>query len=845
MKKNSPIIILFSAALLLAALGCLFLWNFPMEWMWGENQHHLFERQLQSNIAGIVLFAGAWALGWKRWLKAAPWLAMVWFALLVAALMGRPVNGAYRWVSLGVVRFNVQTWFWPLVALFVAWLCSHQRIKPWMVYAFVGFVIAFFLLRVFASPNRMARLLAFFVGADTNDMRLYMQHQARTAIEVAEWIGHSGRSLRYLPHPHTDSAVAGVALVLGKLAVACAVALMGVIASCLASFWRQATDPARRTYVLGFGIIILMTAGWNFLQSLMLVPACGCTFSLLGYGGTDVICAWAGLGIAVAAAGECDASQVTEKRWWLPWMIGLSVAAVLISAMSWAPIRYGARFCEPMPKASELGEFGTESVRGTIYAADGTTLATSVGVWQVHVDPQAVRYSAIMGTNEVVEAVSKGLGLTHEETRAIYEKKKSRYVLARQQVEGEMLKWCQVGRNARCYGLVLEKVQRRSYPFGVDATHVTGCCSYGGWDRDPLSGAAGLEQACDKVLKGVNGKVDEEHALAENLRTGVPTNGGAVKTTIEVPIQRAMSNILRESVASNHAESAWAMAVRIPSGKIMAMSSYPTFDPNTLDRSVAYTAAMKNGAVQTLHEPGGLIKPIVYALAVDAGCVKPGEINGWDNATFTNLCHVIGTNQMWQGFQKFGFGQKSGEGTFSGEEIGIVHCHKRWIFGMLECFGIGRGLSVTGLQLAQAYATLANGGVRIKPYVVESMTDAAGKVVWSHKVQQEQHIVSAESAAAVTKLMLSETNVVVRVAGITVAGKTSTFALVKDRQKNTIGYSTKDFDSMYAGFFPADKPEYAVVVAFRKPHPEHASEQVALPAFEKIAKALLQVKGRD
>jgi len=408
------------------------------------------------------------------------------------------------------------------------------------------------------------------------------------------------------------------------------------------------------------------------------------------------------------------------------------------------------------------------------------------------------------------------------------------------------LKWCQMRFNQRCYGLVLEHVQRRSYLLGADAVHVTGCCGCDGWQMEDLAGASGLEHACRKALTGVRGKVDFKQTLAENLRTGVPTNGGVVKTTILVSVQRAMSKILRESALSNHAESAWAIAVKIPKGEIVAMSAYPSCDPNALEHSVEYTKAMMNGTVQTLHEPGGLMKPLVYATAIDAGCVKPGEIDDWSNGTFTNLCQSIGTNRMWQGFQKFGFGQKLGEGMLCGEETGIAYQPRRWSPMMLGCLGMGRGVAVTGIQLAQAYATLANEGVRVAPYLVESMQTADGKDVWTHEVKPDERVVSAEAADAVAKLMLSQTNDVAVVGGTPVPGKTSTFALVEEhRGDESARYSTKDFDALYAGFFPAVKPEYAVVVGFRKPDPEHSAEKVALPVFKQIADGIMMEECSD
>ncbi|MCQ2183761.1 MAG: FtsW/RodA/SpoVE family cell cycle protein, partial [Bacteroidales bacterium] len=120
-------------------MGCWFCWNCPMDWLYGEGQHSVFMRQVVWNAMGLVLFAGASMVRWKWWQKSAPWLLVVWALLaFYAVFFCRPINGSYRWVSIGFLRINVRTLFILVSALFAAWLCSKKHVRPWMIIAVVG-----------------------------------------------------------------------------------------------------------------------------------------------------------------------------------------------------------------------------------------------------------------------------------------------------------------------------------------------------------------------------------------------------------------------------------------------------------------------------------------------------------------------------------------------------------------------------------------------------------------------------------------------------------------------------------------------------------------------------------
>lgn len=764
--------------------------------------------------------------------------------LLGVALFGSPIQGAHRWLFLGTLRLDVRMLLWPAGALFAGWLCSYVRMNPRVVLAVFGVGFICYLLFGFFEGDYAARFVTYWNGDASASAATYRQSQMRTAIESAKWFGFAGRSLYYLPAAATQSAIAGTALVLGKWTVVCSLVLMGVVGSCLAGVWLRTVDPARRMYILLYGVVLLGAAISNYLQHVRLLPVFGCSFSWLSYGGWDVLCSWLGLGLVAAAAQGDDESPGVEPCARVPWVVSSSVAGILVSALWWGPVPAGARFEEPLTAQCDFVRL-LPAMRGSILAADGSTLAKSVKEWELHIDPQSVRYQANLSSNDVVEAVSKGLGLTLEETRTIYSNHEARRIPVAVPIKGERLKWCQA--NASRCGFVLGSKFRRVYALGRDAVHVTGCCLPSGLRMDPMQEALGVEAICNSFLRetwGTTGCRDRRgRANARNIPI-CPHDGMDVTTTIQVPIQREVSRILSATACSNVVESAWALAVRIPGGEIVALASYPSFDPNSANWSADGDLSLVNGAVESAFEPGDLMKPLLAAMALDAGCVKPGTIIGADDRVFTNLSQMMGTNRLWQGLQKFGVGKKVEDGLFFDEATGLVPPPTSWTPTMLRAFGIGLGLSMTGVQLARAYATLANGGVRVTPFLVKTISDKFGEVYYRHPEGLEERLVSSEAAAAATKFLLGQTNEVTRVAGVTVAGMSSVLAHVRGQNGGQGKRDVTEVDSLYAGFFPTEKPTYILLVAFSMPQGNPGTEKNARLVFGKIAQMILTTCGK-
>ena len=310
-------------------------------------------------------------------------------------------------------------------------------------------------------------------------------------------------------------------------------------------------------------------------------------------------------------------------------------------------------------------------------------------------------------------------------------------------------------------------------------------------------------------------------------------------------IQKAAAEALSSACATNGAESGFALVMKVPSGEIAAMASWPTFDPSMRRDLDKWDGSMAvNRPAQVLFEPGGLVKPLTYAIALDSGVLaedaKIDQENGvWeyngvtirDDETNTlsiaeaissrasiaagKTSCLIGPEKFHAALRRFGFGSKTGVAGMSGEESGIIAGKpERWDKTTAMRVGMGYGFAVTGLQIAQAYATLANHGTLVRPVLV--------KTAETNSVVQ---VVSPSSADAIVRMLKSPMPSTVQMCE-------------RDRETERTVYSPTNYIASCVGFVPVDKPEYVVVVSYSKPRSAHTGEEVAKPVFQSIVDSL-------
>ena len=396
--------------------------------------------------------------------------------------------------------------------------------------------------------------------------------------------------------------------------------------------------------------------------------------------------------------------------------------------------------------------------------------------------------------------------------------------------------------------VVLE--HKRYYPAGEVLAHVIGFTDV---DDRPLEG---MERAFDEVLRGEHGAKlvlrDGRRQVVndvENIRS--PRAGNHLALSIDQRLQFIAYRELKAAARRHRAVGGSLVLLDARTGEVLALVNQPSFNPNG-DRSNR-DGRLRNRAFTDLFEPGSTLKPFTVAAALDQGTIRPDSIidtaPGWfrvggaqvkdsrnlgaiDVATVLGKSSNVGVSRialdlerrsLWQVMDRLGFGQGTGSG-FPGEAAGLLNDYRRWATIDHATLSFGYGISVTAVQLAQAYVALANDGAMLPLSLLKR--DAAPK---------GQRVFKQSTAAAVRRMLetsLDEggTATAAAVAGYRVAGKTGTV-----RKFGPDGYSEDRYQALFAGMAPARDPRFVMVVMLDEPQGDaYYGGQVAAPVFSTV-----------
>jgi cell division protein FtsI (penicillin-binding protein 3) len=511
------------------------------------------------------------------------------------------------------------------------------------------------------------------------------------------------------------------------------------------------------------------------------------------------------------------------------------------------------------------------ATRGRIYDRDGDVLATSVEGATIYADPRAYLSRETPdgevvppagNTQEVAEALAPLLGRDAGDLVERLERDAHFVYLARQ-LDHEV--GAQI-RELSLPGIGVLAEPKRVYPGNGLAAQVVG---FTGIDGDGLQG---LEAQYDGVLAGSPGTLFLERApggldIASGVRELSPSEVGTdVVVTLDRDIQHAAEVAAADAVERFDAEGATVIAMDVATFEILAMASTPGFDPN--DRSDADQEAWRNRAITDMFEPGSTQKAMTIAAAIEEGLVDttstftvkdririgsstfsdshPHDEAEWTVGQIMERSSNVGTIQIAQELgeerleaylRAFGLGSTTGL-EFPGEAPGMLMSHEDWWGSSLPTISIGHGVAVTLLQLASAYATIANDGVSMTPSVVRGTVGSDGRL--SPRPRGEGQKVISPDTAAVVREMLEQavagengTGALAAVPGYTVAGKTGTAR----KPAAEGGYSDR-YVATFAGFAPVDDPRIVVAVMIDEPTPIWGG-LVAAPLFSEVMEAAL------
>lgn len=415
-------------------------------------------------------------------------------------------------------------------------------------------------------------------------------------------------------------------------------------------------------------------------------------------------------------------------------------------------------------------------------------------------------------------------------------------------------------------GLGFEMEPKRLYPSEDLGAHVLG------FVNDDGAGQYGVEGWYDALLRGVDGRLVAERdpadrELAIGLREAVPPRDGAdLWLTIDLAIQTAAERELRLAIEREQAEGGAIVVVDPRDGAILAMASSPSYHPAGV--AVADPEALRDRVIAWSYEPGSTLKAVTIAAALEAGAVDGemvyedvgyADIGGrrlynalgraWGPTTLTQILErsanagavtvgaALGARALHESLVRFGFGAPTGV-DLAAEVGGSVRPLAEWYPVDVGTASFGHGLTVTPLQLAMAYAALANGGTLHRPYVLARWEDADGM----HLVQPTpvRRVVSEETAATVRAMLTSTVdNGLAKAAALTafsVGGKTGT-AQIPSADGS---YVDDEYISSFAGFFPASDPRYVAVVVIERPESRLLGTVTAMSAFRSLAQDVLR-----
>jgi cell division protein FtsI (penicillin-binding protein 3) len=407
----------------------------------------------------------------------------------------------------------------------------------------------------------------------------------------------------------------------------------------------------------------------------------------------------------------------------------------------------------------------------------------------------------------------------------------------------------------------------RLHPNGSLASQVIGCCSPDG------RGIEGIELVFQENLEGRPGeRVVGANAKGQRFTTPSgqvrpPVDGSDVILTIDSAAQSVLERELERCVNKSDAASATAILMDPKTGDVLALGTYPSYDPDQHWRFDA--GCRKNRAITDINEPGSTFKLITVAACLEEGVATrrtliesakelelPGGLPlrdkkdyGWVsvdetltlsvNTATARLARMLGRDTLFEYARSFGFGCVTGI-DLPGEASGILRRPAHWSGRSLETIAIGQEVAVTPIQLAAAYGVVANGGVLVKPRIVKEVRDPSGRTVREFRPQRVRRVLSETTAEALTEILVAVveegTGQEARIPGVSVAGKTGTAQRVNPE---TGKYDPDKHVSSFVGFLPAEDPQLVAVVVVDRPRGVGYGGHVAAPCFRRIVEGTI------
>ncbi|NVB39264.1 transpeptidase family protein [Pseudenhygromyxa sp. WMMC2535] len=520
----------------------------------------------------------------------------------------------------------------------------------------------------------------------------------------------------------------------------------------------------------------------------------------------------------------------------------------------------------------QLRTYTLEASRGNVVDRNHISMAVNDRLDRIVLNPRLIRSHG--REDEVLEFLLTMFGSEHADYIAEELERDKAYRKLRLPLDDDM---AAAVRRAKLPGVRLEQDPHRVYPRGSLAAHVLGRVNAQG------QGNLGVELGMNESLAGREASSPAYYAAFDGMGTkllvdGHPdhavSRGQTVVLTIDSAIQAMAEEEIDTLVRNWHPVGASVLVLDPRSGEVLAMVNRPTFDPNHPVPSAAQTV---NLAVQHAYEPGSTLKAITVAAALEQGTIRPDQTffceegrwqytprhairdtkrKGWLDVTeilavSSNICttkiyETLGKEALYRWIHRFHFGERP-DIQLPAVTKGLVADWQKWSDIQAANISFGQGMSASPLQVAAAFAALANGGVYRQPTIVSQILDAEGEPAWDHERDGEagERIVRKATADTVLEMLTAVvhtkngTGKNARIEGYTVAGKTST----AQKANPEGGYFEDQYYASFIGAVPAEDPALVILVSVDNPEGGHYGNEVAAPTFARLGTRVLAYMG--
>lgn len=554
------------------------------------------------------------------------------------------------------------------------------------------------------------------------------------------------------------------------------------------------------------------------------------------------------------------------RIFWIKSFFLIFFLAIVVRLFYWQVVQ--AEYLQAQAEGQYFTNIEVGASRGNIYFFDGFLLASSNPSFSIFGQPKLipgeklVEISYTLAKNlleegeevetlakDILDNLSKDLYWVRLRRNISYEKKK--------QVESLNLK-----------GIGFDLESSRFYPEGSSSAHLLGFV--GSDARGEGKGYFGLEGYYEGELKGISGSIRHEKdalglpILIGNFLTSQVKNGKDLVLNVDRTVQFIVENQLRKGIEKYGAKAASAVVLDPKTGAVLALVSYPNYDPQ---KYYSFPKEYyKNSVVADQYEPGSTFKVIVAASAINEDLVKPDTrcdicsgpissggftIRTWNNKYYpdTTLKDVIihsdntgmvfvskklGLDKFYSYLENFGFGNLTGI-DLQDESSPDIRPKSEWREIDLATASFGQGIAVTPIQMVRAVSVVANGGYLMEPHVVKMIKDDKGEYEIKPKVIKQ--VIKDSTAKIITEMMVAAVEEgearVFKPKGFKIAGKTGTAQI-------PIGghYDPTKTIASFVGFAPADNPKFVMLVRYDEPSSSVFGSETAAPTFFEIAKQL-------